>query len=153
MPRKLWTILSLLLMLIPYLLLAQTDTVTSTTTTTTETQAVETTTTETAVDTTTTEAPPVDTTTDTTTPVASEVSEEQAKAACGVCAGIGMLAPLIGLAISIGIAWWIYKDATRRGDKNAVLWAVLGFFLSLLGLVIYLVARPKTTSPPPPPTV
>lgn len=149
MPRKLWTILSLLLMLVPYLLLAQTDTVTSTTTTTTETQAVETTTTETAVDTTTTEAPPVET----TTPVASEVSEEQAKAACGVCAGIGMLVPLIGLAISIGIAWWIFKDATRRGDKNAVLWAVLGFFLSLLGLVIYLVARPKTTSPPPPPTV
>lgn len=149
MPRKLWTILSLLLMLVPYLLLAQTDTVTSTTTTTTETQAVETTTTESAVDTTTTEAPPVDT----ATPVASEVSEEQAKAACGVCAGIGMLVPLIGLAISIGIAWWIYKDATRRGDKNAVLWAVLGFFLSLLGLVIYLVARPKTTSPPPPPTV
>ena len=149
MPRKLWTILSLLLMLVPYLLLAQTDTVTSTTTTTTETQAVETTTTETAVDTTTTEAPAVDT----TTPVASEVSEEQAKAACGVCAGIGLLVPLIMLAISIGIAWWIFKDATRRGDKNAVLWAVLGFFLSLLGLVIYLVARPKTTSPPPPPTV
>lgn len=149
MPRKLWTILSLLLMLVPYLLLAQTDTVTSTTTTTTETQAVETTTTETAVDTTTTEAPAVDT----TTPVASEVSEEQAKAACGVCAGIGMLVPLIALAISIGIAYWIFKDATRRGDKNAVLWAVLGFFLSLLGLVIYLVARPKTTSPPPPPTV
>lgn len=149
MPRKLWTILSLLLMLVPYLLLAQTDTVTSTTTTTTETQAVETTTTETAVDTTPTEAPPVDT----TTPVASEVSEEQAKAACGVCAGIGLLVPLIMLAISIGIAWWIFKDATRRGDKNAVLWAVLGFFLNLLGLVIYLVARPKTTSPPPPPTV
>lgn len=147
MTRKFWTILSLLLILVPYLLLAQTDTVTTTTTTTTETQAVETTTTETAVDTTTTEVQPVDTTTVGT----SEVTEEQAKAACGVCAGIGMLVPLIGLAISIGIAWWIYKDATRRGDKQAVLWAVLGFFLSLLGLIIYIVARPKTGIPPPPP--
>jgi len=148
MPRKVWTIFSLLLMLVPFLLLAQTDTVDTTTTTTTETQAVETTTTET-VDTTTMETQPADT----STVAPTEVSEEQAKAACGVCAGIGMLVPLIGLAISIGIAYWIYKDATRRGDKNAVLWAVLGFFLSILGLIIYVVARPKTTSPPPPPTV
>lgn len=150
MQRKFWTILSLLLMFVSSLLFAQTDTVTTTDTTSTETQAVETTTTttETVVDTTTVETQPVDTTT-TMTPV----SEEQAATACAACAGIGMLVPLIGLAISIGIAWWIYKDATRRGDKNAVLWAVLGFFLSLLGLVIYLVARPKTGIPPPPPAV
>ena len=148
MQRKFWTILSLL-MLVSSLLLAQTDTATSTDMTTTETQAVETTTTttETMVDSTTTETQPVDTTTMATT----TMSEEQATAACAACAGVGLLVPLIGLAISIGIAYWIYKDATRRGDKNAVLWAVLGFFLSLLGLVIYLVARPKTTSPPPPP--
>jgi len=138
-PRKFWSILSLLMMLVPWLLLAQTET-TSTTTTVTET-VVDTTTTETPVDTTTTESTTVSTTT---------MNEEQAAAACGVCAGLGILAPLIGLAISIGIAWWIYKDATRRGDKQAVLWAVLGFFLSILGLIIYLVARPKTTNPPPP---
>jgi len=139
-PRKFWSILSLLMMLVPWLLLAQTET-TSTTTTVTET-VVDTTTTETPVDTTTTES--------TTAGSTTTMNEEQAAAACGVCAGLGILAPLIGLAISIGIAWWIYKDATRRGDKQAVLWAVLGFFLSILGLIIYLVARPKTTNPPPP---
>lgn len=148
MQRKFWTIFSLLLILVSSLLLAQTDTVTTPDATTTETQAVETTTTETVVDTTTIETQPADTTTDAAT---TTVSEEQAATACAACAGIGMLVPLIGLAISIGIAYWIFKDAKRRGDKNAVLWAVLGFFLSLLGLVIYLVARPKTGIPPPPP--
>lgn len=80
--------------------------------------------------------------------VDDDADDAEGLAACGVCAGLGLL-PLIGLAISVGIAYWIYKDAKRRGDPNAVLWAVVGFFFNLLGLIIYLVVRSKGPTAPP----
>ncbi len=43
----------------------------------------------------------------------------------------------IGLVVGVIVAIWIYKDAKKRGVKNAELWALLGFLLSLIGLLIY----------------
>lgn len=69
--------------------------------------------------------------------------------ACGICGGVGLLFFVLPLAISIGIAWWIYRDANQRGNPQAVLWAVLGFFFNIIGLIIYLIARPPGPGGPP----
>lgn len=63
---------------------------------------------------------------------------------CLLCYGLPFL-------ISLLLAIWVYTDATRRGDDRAILWFVVVFFLSILGLIIYLVLRKEETPPPPPP--
>jgi hypothetical protein len=76
-------------------------------------------------------------------------------AGCG-CAGAGiaimigvpLLAAVIGIAVNGFIAYWINKDAKSRGMENATMWAVLGFFLGLLGLLIYILSRPQPGGPP-----
>ena len=54
-----------------------------------------------------------------------------------------LIGSLISLAISIGIAYWIFNDAKQRG-KSGLLWGILGFFFSLITLVVWLIVRPKT---------
>src|SRR5436305_1984072 len=44
---------------------------------------------------------------------------------------------LIGLVIDIAITYWVYTDAKKRGNPNAVLWAVVTFFFTLIGLILY----------------
>ena len=56
---------------------------------------------------------------------------------------------LIFLVIDIAIAVFAYNDANKRQQARGstpwnlspVLWAVIGFFLGIIGLVLYLVAR------------
>jgi hypothetical protein len=52
-----------------------------------------------------------------------------------------ILIGLGGFVLWVALAYWVYRDATRRHMDNAVLWAVITFFLGLIGLVIYLVVR------------
>ncbi len=83
--------------------------------------------------------------------------------AAGATVGIVMiicylLALVVGLVIYIWVAVWIYKDASKR-DTSAILWVLLWIFFSWVGLIIYLIVRPKEyssgavsgTPPPPPP--
>lgn len=65
-------------------------------------------------------------------------------AAMGGCA----IFVLIALAINIFILIWVYRDAKARGMDNAVLWLVIVLFTGLLGLIIYLVVRPKGDTTP-----
>ena len=63
---------------------------------------------------------------------------------------------IIGLVIDIVLAWWVYNDAKKRGNPNAILWAILTFFFNLLGLLLYfLIGRNQGTGTPtmggPPP--
>ncbi|HUR38048.1 MAG TPA: membrane protein insertion efficiency factor YidD, partial [Planctomycetota bacterium] len=67
----------------------------------------------------------------------------KAAAACGVTCILGIIGGLIYLGVKIFVMIWAFKDATARGDANAVLWPILIFFLSIVGLVIYLAVRPK----------
>ncbi|MEP6685972.1 MAG: hypothetical protein ABJB22_04275 [Verrucomicrobiota bacterium] len=84
-----------------------------------------------------------------------DAASPSAAAAAGLAAcGMGMLLfPLIILAVNIALMIWVGKDAKARGMDNHVLWMVLTFFLGILGWIIYLLVRPKTTIPPtvPPP--
>lgn len=50
-----------------------------------------------------------------------------------------LLISLLGLAFQAVLGWLVYRDAEKRGDENALIWGLLVFFLSLLGLVIYIV--------------
>ena len=57
-----------------------------------------------------------------------------------------LLSFLIALCITIYIAYFMYNDANARG-QNGVLWAVIGVFGGIVGLVIWLIIRPeKSTS-------
>lgn len=69
--------------------------------------------------------------------------EEAACAACG--AGIGFfLFVIIGLfVLNVAILVWVAKDAKARNMGSSVGWLILVLFLGPLGLVIYLLSRPK----------
>ncbi len=47
---------------------------------------------------------------------------------------------IIVLIVIIGLAIWVFKDASSKG-QNGLLWAALVFFTGVLGLIIYLVLR------------
>ncbi len=62
------------------------------------------------------------------------------------CTGIFLV---VWFVIWLLVAIWVYKDATKRG-ANGVLWLIVVLLLGIIGLIIYLVVRPKETAPPPP---
>jgi Phospholipase_D-nuclease N-terminal len=64
-------------------------------------------------------------------------------AACGTCGGGFIFIILAWVAISVALLVWVARDAKARGMDSAVLWMLLVFFLGLIGLVIYLLARPQ----------
>jgi F0F1-type ATP synthase membrane subunit c/vacuolar-type H+-ATPase subunit K len=61
--------------------------------------------------------------------------------------GCGVLPCILGLAIQIALAVWVYKDATKRRMDNAVLLTVLTALTGLIGLLIYILMRPKDVPP------
>lgn len=74
-----------------------------------------------------------------------------AETAAGLAAMGGcMIFVLIALAINIAILVWVYRDAQSRGMDNAVLWLVIVLLTGLLGLIIYLIVRPKGVTAPCP---
>ena len=64
-----------------------------------------------------------------------------AAAAGGIMCVAGIIG-LLGLAVSIYIMVWVYKDAKSRGTEP-ILWLVLVFFTGLIGLLIYYFVRPQ----------
>ena len=52
---------------------------------------------------------------------------------------------IVGMVTFIGlgvlIAYYLHKDALRRGIKNSEFWLLIGLILNLLGLVMYLLVR------------
>ncbi len=80
---------------------------------------------------------------------AASPGDAAAGAAAGLAAlGCGIVPCIIGLAISIGLAVFVYKDATKRGMDNVVLLTIVTVITGPLGLVIYLLMRPKGNPPP-----
>ena len=50
---------------------------------------------------------------------------------------------LVCLAIWIALAFWVYQDAKSRGMDNAILLTIVTAITGILGLIIYLLMRPK----------
>lgn len=74
-----------------------------------------------------------------------DLGQEESAAAAGVgcaCLVIWLLVMLAIVAVWIAICVWVYRDATRRGAENAVLWLLLVIITGLIGLIIYLIVRP-----------
>lgn len=71
--------------------------------------------------------------------------------ACGAggCAGctaapIVMILLFIGvIVLNIALLIWVAKDAKARGVDNSVMWMILVIFTSWVGLIIYILSRPK----------
>jgi hypothetical protein len=59
---------------------------------------------------------------------------------CACCGG------LVSLGITAYVCYFMYTDATARG-QNGVLWALIGLFGGLVGLIIWLVIRPEKKGP------
>ena len=77
------------------------------------------------------------------------------------CGGMICLIVLIPVIITVLIAVWVYKDATKRG-MSGILWVIVVIFVPyFIGLIIYLIVRrshpelPQGGAPPmyqqPPP--
>ena len=65
----------------------------------------------------------------------------------GACAGCGCLAALLFLlavaALHIVILVWVARDAKARGMDSPVLWLIVVILTGLIGLIVYLFARPQ----------
>jgi hypothetical protein len=78
------------------------------------------------------------------TPVAGLAQNNSGNPAAGcACCGTFFFIPIAFLVLSVALLVWVARDAKARGMDSAVLWMLLVFFLNLLGLVIYLFARPQ----------
>jgi len=45
--------------------------------------------------------------------------------------------------LNVALLIWVARDAKNRGMDNSVMWMILVFFTSLLGLIIYIFSRPQ----------
>ena len=61
---------------------------------------------------------------------------------------IGYIINAISLILMIVIAIFMYKDAEKRG-KSGIVWGIIGFCCSCIGLVIWLLVRPPIMQGPP----
>ena len=65
-----------------------------------------------------------------------------AAAGCAVCSTF-LLIPVVIFVLNIALLIWVARDAKARGMDSAILWMLLVMFTSVIGLVIYLAARPQ----------
>ena len=63
-------------------------------------------------------------------------------AGCAACS-FGLAIPIVILALDVLLLVWVARDAKARGLDNGILWMLLVFFTSFVGLIIYLLARPQ----------
>jgi Phospholipase_D-nuclease N-terminal len=64
-------------------------------------------------------------------------------AGCAACGGGFIFVFVAIIALNIAILVWVARDAKARGLDNSILWMVLVFFTGLIGLIIYILARPQ----------
>jgi len=63
-------------------------------------------------------------------------------AACGCLGFFGFIIVAI-VVLNIALLVWVARDAKARGMDGAILWMILVMFTGIIGLVIYLFARPQ----------
>jgi hypothetical protein len=51
--------------------------------------------------------------------------------------------PCHSFALDIALLVWVARDAKARGMDSSVLWMLLVMFTSVIGLLIYIFARPQ----------
>ena len=63
-------------------------------------------------------------------------------AACGCLGFFGFVIVAI-VVLNIALLVWVARDAKARGMDSAILWMILVMFTGIIGLIIYLFARPQ----------
>jgi FtsH-binding integral membrane protein len=61
---------------------------------------------------------------------------------CAVCSTI-IFIPIIFIVLNIALLVWVARDAKARGMDSSILWMILVMFTSVLGLLLYIFARPQ----------
>jgi hypothetical protein len=62
---------------------------------------------------------------------------------CFACSGVLLLIPVVILALNIAMLVWVARDAKARGMDGSVVWMIVVLLLSVVGLIIYILSRPK----------
>jgi hypothetical protein len=70
-------------------------------------------------------------------------SDAAGAAGCFACGGFVFILVIALIALNVAILIWVARDAKARGMDGAILWMLLVFFLGIVGLIIYLIARPQ----------
>ena len=82
-------------------------------------------------------------------------ADDAAAGAAGAlgCAGCGAFVIFIVVAVialQVALLVWVARDAKARGMDAAVLWMIFVFAAPVLGLLVYIFARPQGTLVPCP---
>lgn len=59
------------------------------------------------------------------------------------CGGIELLILLAFLAVPFFLGVWVFRDATAREIDSPVLWVIVILIGNVLGLIVYLIVKPK----------
>lgn len=73
----------------------------------------------------------------------SDPNDAAAGAAGLACCGGSLVFIVAIFVLNIALLVWVARDAKSRGMDGAVLWMLLVMFTSVIGLIIYLCARPQ----------
>lgn len=72
----------------------------------------------------------------------NDYDDAGALGALACLSGAMCILPVIWIIVTIAVAVWVYKDAEARGESG-VLWLIICALLGVIGLIIWLVVRPK----------
>jgi uncharacterized membrane protein YhaH (DUF805 family) len=72
----------------------------------------------------------------------SRTGDPNPAAGCACC-GTFLFIPIALIALNIALLVWVARDAKARGMDSSVIWMLLVFFTSFIGLIIYLLSRPQ----------
>ena len=63
--------------------------------------------------------------------------------ACAACGGLFIVVIIGILVLNIALLVWVTRDAKNRGIENAVLWLIVVLIAGPIGLIVYVLSRPK----------
>lgn len=72
-----------------------------------------------------------------------DTSPLAAAGGCAACSAALLIPLIVIIALDIALLVWVARDAKARGMDSAVLWMLLVMCTSVVGLIIYLFARPQ----------
>ena len=74
--------------------------------------------------------------------LAQEPLSDEDAAAMGLACMVFAVVAIVAFVVNILLAIWVARDAKARGE-SAALWVIVFLFTGLIGLIIWLFARPQ----------
>ncbi len=73
---------------------------------------------------------------------AAPIKPEEVASACAACGTFILLIPIVVIALHVFFMIWVAKDCKARGQREFVGWLILIALTGVVGLIVYLCARP-----------